>query len=87
MTEPREELEKLVAALKRQRDELNLQRHLAKAETRAEWAGLEDQWAEVQVKLEQLRSVSGAVAGEVGAAARLPAEEIGRGYERIRKLF
>lgn len=87
MTEAREEFDKFIAALKQQRDELNLQIHLAKAETREEWAGLEAKWAEVQGKTGQLRSVSGEVAGEVGAAARLLAEEIGRGYERIRKLF
>lgn len=81
------DLEKLVASLKQQRDELSLQLHLAKAEARDEWNELEGRWERMRGKLEQARQVAGETGQEVGAAASLLAEEIARGYERIRRLF
>ena len=87
MTSRNKELDNLLETLKQQRDELNLQLHLAKAEARDEWAALEGKWEQVEGKLGQLKTVAGDAAEDVGAAAKLLAEEIGRGYDRIRKLF
>lgn len=86
-TSSREELDKVMAVLAQQRDELKLKMHLAKADAKDEWASLETKWEEVQGKLGQAQSVAGQTFDEVGVAAGLMAEEIKRGYERIRKLF
>jgi len=87
MSERREELERLLETLKQQRDELHLQLHLAKAEARDEWTAMEGKWQQVEQKLGQLREVAGETAEEVGVAAGLLVDEIGRGYARLRKLF
>ncbi len=85
--EKREELEKLLHDLAQQRDELRLKMHLAKAEARDEWEKLERQWEHVRAKLPQARATVGESAKEIAAAAALVAEEIKRGYDRLRKLF
>lgn len=87
MTSKREELHKLVDTLAQQRDELRVQMNLAKLEARDEWNALEQKWDDVQNKVAQARKVADETGNEVVAAAHLVAEEIGRGYERLRKLF
>ncbi|MEW5770021.1 MAG: hypothetical protein AB1831_06600 [Pseudomonadota bacterium] len=83
----REELQKLLDALSTQRDELIVRAHLAKLEA-------EDEWREMEGKLERLRDTAAKVADtansageDVLAAARLLGEEIARGYRRLRDLF
>ncbi len=83
----REEIQKILDGLAQQRDELIVQAHLAKLEAMEEWESMEG-------KLTQLRSKAGLVgdsaedtARNVKAAAKQLAEEIARGYDRIRKLF
>ncbi len=83
----REEIQKILDNLAQQRDELIVQAHLAKLEAMEEWESMEG-------KLTQLRTKAGLVgdsaedtARNVKAAAKQLAEEIARGYDRIRKLF
>ena len=83
----REEMQKILDSLAQQRDELIVQAHLAKLEAMEEWESMEG-------KLTQLRTKAGLVgdsaedtARNVKAAAKQLAEEIARGYDRIRKLF
>ena len=83
----REEMQKILDSLAQQRDELIVQAHLAKLEAMEEWESMEG-------KLTQLRAKAGLVgdsaedtARNVKAAAKQLAEEIARGYDRIRKLF
>lgn len=83
----REELEKLMDTLAQQRDELKLQLHLAKAEAKDEWNALEGKWQQAQVRLDQLQGATEQTLDEVGTAASLLADELKRGYERIRKQF
>jgi len=78
------ELDRLVEEVRRQRDELRVKIHLAKADARDEWQELEKKW-------EQFSARAGAVGGEaeeaakdVLSAAKGVVEEIKRGYERIR---
>lgn len=87
MTSSKEELDKLMATLAQQRDELKLQMHLAKAEAKDEWATLETKWEEAQGKMAQAQNVAGQTLDELGVAAGLMADELKRGYERIRKLL
>jgi hypothetical protein len=87
MAEMPEEMKKLQEALLQQRDELRVRLHLAKADARDEWEGLEKKWAEVQVKFSQLQKSAGESMDDIEAAARLLGEEIQKGYDRIRRLF
>jgi len=50
-----EHLQKIADDLKRQRDELQVKLHLAKADARDEWAKLETRWEEVKGKMETVR--------------------------------
>lgn len=87
MAEMREEMKKLQDALLQQRDELRVKLHLAKADARDEWEGLEQKWAEAQIKFTQIQKSAGESMDEIEAAARLLGEEIQKGYDRIRRLF
>jgi uncharacterized protein YjbJ (UPF0337 family) len=87
MTSTKQDLEKLMATLAQQRDELKLQLHLAKAEAKDEWDALEGKWEQAQGKLAQVQTAAGESLEDVRAAASLLADELKNGYERIRKLF
>jgi len=87
MTSTKQDLEKLMATLAQQRDELKLQMHLAKAEAKDEWNALEGKWGQAQGKLGEVPAAAGESLEDVRAAASLLAEELKIGYERIRKLF
>lgn len=87
MADLREQVEKALTQLEQQRDELRLKLHLGKAEAREEWDKLERQWEHVRARLPQLREALSETRSEVGAALQLTAEEIRRGYERLRKLL
>jgi len=83
----RESLDQLIETLKRQRDELALKIHLGKVEAREEWAKLEKKLAELDARSKPIRGAVGETAKNVGSALDLAAEEIKKGYDRIRKLL
>lgn len=89
--EPREELDKVIAELKQHRDELAVQLHLGATEAKELWDELsgemEKKWGQLTAKAELLAGETGEAAGDVAEAAKLLAEEIEKGYERIRKLL
>jgi hypothetical protein len=77
----------MVDDLERQRDELRLQLHLAKAEARDEWERLEEKWQHLRGRMGVVGKEAGKTAQEVAAALQLAAEEIRRGYARVRELL
>jgi len=79
------DLKKMVDDLKQQRDEINLQLHLAKVEVRDEWDKLEPKWEEVKGKMATMSEVARQTSESVTTAAGLLADEIKEGYERIKK--
>jgi ribosomal protein L32E len=83
----REELEKLVQQLERQRDELQVKMSLAKLEARQQWEKLENQWKHLKTNSSQMREEVSTTAENVGATLRKTAEEIRDGYARLRKLL
>lgn len=87
MANAREETEKLVQQLGRQRDELRVKMSLAKLEAREEWEKLEKQWARLKANAPQMREELGTTAGNVGATLHKVAVEIRDGYVRLRKLL
>ena len=80
MADTKQRIDELIEMLKRQRDELALKIHLGKAEARDEWERLEKRLAELKAQAEP-------VGGVVSDTARSVADEIKKGYERIRRLL
>ncbi len=79
-----EEYSHLWEKLKTERDELNVQMHLAKAEIRDEWQELETKWEELRGKGELLRNEASHSSEEIAGAAKLLGEEIKKGFQNIR---
>ncbi len=73
------ELDDMLEDLKRRRDELRVQMHLASKELKEEWDELEDKMEHFAAKahLKQTREGVGNALGELG-------REIGAGYKRLR---
>lgn len=84
MSDVKEQMTKALEHLKQQRDELQVQLHLAKADAKDEWARLEAQWDEIKPKLEAAREEVGKTAESVGAALGMAIDELKKGYERLR---
>ena len=82
----RDSLDKLIGDLEQQREELEVQLSLAKAEARDEWEELERSWEKVKSKVGRVGEEATEIADDVGEAATLLLEEIRSGYQRLRKL-
>jgi len=78
----------VLAKLKQERDELALKMHLGKKEAADEWERLEAKWHEVTARKTPPPedAVDESTVG-VGLALELAAEELKKGYEKIRKLL
>ncbi len=85
MADSMEGLQKIAEDLKRQRDELMLKLHLAKADARDEWAKLEVQWEDVKTKMDTVRQEAEKTTESVSTGLGLVLDELKQGYERIRK--
>ena len=83
----RQRLDELIEAIKRQRDELALKIHLGKADAKDEWEKLERKLAELNEQSKPLKGALGETARGLGSALELAAEELKKGYDRIRKLL
>jgi hypothetical protein len=80
--------DEVLAKLKRERDELALKMHLGKKEAAAEWEKLEAKWHEVKTRrMPPVKDAADETTVGVGLALELAAEELKKGYERIRKLL
>jgi hypothetical protein len=80
--------DELVAKLKQERDELALKVHLGSKDAAAEWEKLEAKWRELAAtKVLPMKQAAQETAAGVGAALEVAAEELKKGYERIRKLL
>lgn len=78
----------VLAKLKQERDELALKMHLGKKEAAAEWERLEAKWHEVKVRqMPPMRDDVDESTVGVGLALELAAEELKKGYEKIRNLL
>ena len=81
------ELSSLIEDVKRQRDELHVRLHLAKADAKDEWDRLERKWEHLRRKMEGVGHEAGKTAGDVGAALGLAVEELRHGYQRMRAIL
>ena len=85
--EQQRKLADLLVDLRQRRDELKVQLHLGKTEAEDLWRETEEKWRALRSQLDRIESDAGDTAKDVGATTMLLAEEIKRGYERLRKLF
>jgi citrate lyase beta subunit len=87
MKDERSRIEEKIAALKKERDELALKIHLGKAEARQEWEALEKKLADLNARARPVTKAMGETAEGVGAGLELAAQEIKKGFDKIRKLL
>ena len=87
MSEEKGAMNKVVEDLKQMRDELEVQLHLASADARDEFAELEKKWEQLRSKAEQVGDVAEDAAESVGDAVGLVAEELKKGYKRIKGML
>jgi SMC interacting uncharacterized protein involved in chromosome segregation len=87
MSKERSALDELFRKLKTERDELALKIHLGKADAKEEWEKLEKKFQELKSRSQPVLDEVGQSAKNVGAALEMAAEEIKKGYDRIRKLL
>lgn len=87
MTKSNFEIDDILESIKQQRDEINLQLHLAKAEVRDEWEKNERKLDQLKNRMNAVRHEMGDASGDILAALKITAEEIKNGYDRIRKVL
>ena len=77
-----------IAKLKRERDEIALKMHLGRKDLESEWQQLEAKWTQLKaVKGPPLKEAAAETAKGLGSAMEQAADELKKGYEKIRKLL
>lgn len=79
----KQEFEQLMDKLASQRDEVNLQLHLASMEVKDEFGDAEQLWEQVKVKASEIADDSVETSDEFIAAAKVVGEELNGAYQRI----
>jgi hypothetical protein len=77
----------VLADLERERDELRVRAHLAKADAKDELAQLERKLDELRVRADAAKNEAKGAMGEIGDAAGRLANEIKDGFARVRKTL
>ena len=85
MSESLHDIEALIESLKQQRDAIKVQLHLGKVEVKQEWEEMEQKLEHLRAKAQLVGNETQEASRDVFAAAKLLAEEIKLGYERILK--
>ncbi len=87
MSDWSETFEKEVDDLRRIRDELRVQMHLAGQEAKDGFHALEKRWEQVEAKAKVVAEGAEGAAEDVGEAAKRLLEEFKTGYQRIKDLL
>lgn len=85
MTDARKQIDKLLLSLKKDRDELRVKLRLAKMDAGDEWTELEKKLVKLEAKAKDIGEATAHASKDMGAAARLLGEEIGKGFKKIAK--
>lgn len=85
MTDARKQIDKLLLSLKKDRDELRVKLRLAKMDAGDEWMELEKKLVKLEARAKDIGEATAQASKDMGAAARLLAEEIGKGFKKIAK--
>ncbi|UZE95306.1 hypothetical protein [Alkalimarinus alittae] len=87
MSERNKNFEDIVDELKQERDELRVKLKLAKMDAGDEWEKVESQLEKLEAKAKEIGSATAEASKEIGAAAKLLAEEVRDGFKSIAKHF
>jgi SMC interacting uncharacterized protein involved in chromosome segregation len=79
----RQQIDETLEKLKQDRDELRVKLNLAKLEARDDWEAAEAKLAKLESKARELGGATAESAKDIGAAAKLLAEEIRDGFRNI----
>lgn len=83
--EYKDQIAEIMAHLRQERDELNVQLHLAKAEVKEDWDELEKQWDNFKLRSEKVAAAADSSADDIGEALQILGDELKAGYEKIRR--
>ena len=81
----KQEFNQLLEKLSAQRDEVNLQLHLASMEAKNEFSQAEEKWTHVKQKASEIADDSVETTDEFISAAKVVGEELAEAYQRIAK--
>jgi predicted nucleic acid-binding Zn-ribbon protein len=87
MADLKDEINEMIADLKQLRDELKVQLHLAKEDIKNDWDEVEGNLAKLESKAKNIGDATKDASGDVGEAAKLLAEEVKNGFDKIRSRF
>ena len=77
------ELDKITDKIKQQRDEINLNMHLAGMEAKKEWENAETKWDDLKGKIDEITNDAKETGDEFVKGAKTISEELSLAYERI----
>lgn len=86
MSDIRNQLDKELDVLRRLRDEIKVQAHLGNSELQEQYEKLEKGWQHLEGRLKVLGKESGDIAEGLGSTLSALADQLGDGYERLKKL-
>ena len=86
-SEKKSALDTMISHLKKERDELQLQMHLAGMEARDEYDRLSGKFDELTAQYEPLQTAVSDTAENVYSALQLAAEEMMNGFKRVRNAM
>ena len=81
------DIDNIIESLKQQKDEIRLQIHLAGSEVRDELSDLDKKLEDLSTMADMLHKEASNTSENVIEAAKLVADEVKHGFERIRKLL
>ncbi|HMB73332.1 MAG TPA: hypothetical protein VKQ06_07155 [Gammaproteobacteria bacterium] len=87
MDDIRKQIKETLEQLKQERDEIRVKVHLAKMDASDEWKTLETKLARLEGKAREIGGATAESGKEVGAAAKLLAEEVRDGLKNIARHF
>jgi len=73
-----------IRKLETTRDELRVQAHLFKMNTKDDWENLEKKWGKLEQHLASAKGAAGEAAGGVSTATSLLMDELAKGYKGIK---
>ena len=80
-------IEEMLEDLKEERDELRVRLHLAKLEGSEEWQKLESKMAKLESRAKEIGGATVEASQDMGAAAKILAEEVRDGFKKIARRF
>ena len=87
MSEKKSALEEVISALKQERDELQLQLHLASMDAKDEYERLSGSVDNLSSQYEPVKDAVEETAGNLFSALGLAADEMKAGFQRVRKAI